>query len=152
MAILLAVGATSASGRADPLGHDRLRAHVASLDVRDATFDALDTSRLAFSLTALVPGWGTYRLEKRVFGGLRPSAVIGDWLLGGLVPAALVVGAIAADDPETRSALAWTAAGLYVGTRVAILVVGNLHLSAYRRALTLRFAATPATAGVAFSW
>ena len=140
------------TARADLLSHDRLRAHVATLDITNHHRDDLDTSRVAFAFTALVPALGTFRLEKRVFGEIRPAGVIGDLFAGGIVPAGLAVGALVADDPDTRAALAWTALGLYASTRIVILVIGNLHISEYRRALALRFTAAPGGAGVAFSW
>lgn len=96
------VGAGNA--HADLLSHDRLEAHVAALDITGTTYDQLDTSRITFSLTALVPGYGTYRLEKRVFGEVRPAGIVGDWVLGGLVPAGLAIGALVVDDPDTRDA------------------------------------------------
>jgi hypothetical protein len=138
----------AATARADLLSHDRLRAHVARLDIAHTTRDELDTSRVAFVVSALVPGFGTYRLEKRVFGEVRPAGIIGDWGAGGLVPAGLLVWSYYADDSDTRSALRWTALGLYAGTRVAILVIGNLHISAYRKALDVRFTGN----GVAFAF
>jgi hypothetical protein len=149
---VLVVLALTGIARADMLNHERLRAHVAALDVSRATYDELDTSRATFVLTALIPGLGTYRLEKRVFGEVRPAGIVGDWLVGGAIPLGLAIGAYAADDPSTRKTLAWTALGLYAGTRVAILVIGNLHISAYREALAIRFAATPHTAGIAIEW
>lgn len=151
-ALVIAGLSWAGNARADLLSHDRLRSHVAALDVGRTTYDELDTSRITFSLSALVPGFGTYRLERRVFGEVRPAGVLGDWILGGLVPAGLAIGAVVANDPDTRAALAWTAAGLYVTTRLVILVVGNLHITTYRRALALRFAATPNTAGVSIAW
>jgi hypothetical protein len=141
-----------ANAHADLLAHDRLRAHVATLDITGRSRDDLDTSRAAFAVTALVPALGTFRLEKRVFGSIRPAGVIGDLLVGGVVPAGLAVGALVADDPDTRAALAWTALGLYATTRIAILVIGNLHISAYRRALDVRFAAAPGGSAVALTW
>jgi hypothetical protein len=131
------------TAHADMLSHDRLRAHVAALDVSHTTREELDTSRAAFMATALIPGWGTYRLEKIVFGEVRPAGIIGDWVVGGAVPAGLAIAALVVDDPDSRRTLAWTAAGLYVGTRLTIFVIGNLHISAYRQALDLRFAPVP---------
>jgi hypothetical protein len=149
--VVVAAGLAAArSAEADMLSHDRLRAHVAALDISHTTRDELDTSRAAFMATALVPGWGTYRLEKIVFGEVRPAGIVGDWVVGGAVPAGLAIAALAVDDPSTRRTLAWTAAGLYVGTRLAIFTIGNLHISAYRRALDLRFAPAPNGAAVAF--
>ena len=99
-----------------------------------------------------MPGWGTYRLEKIVFGEVRPAGIIGDWLVGGALPLGLAIGAYAADDPSTRRALAWTAVGLYAGTRLAIIVFGNLHISAYREALKLKLAPAPGGAAVSVHW
>lgn len=154
LAIVVSLGASLAPAvsYADILSHDRLRAHVATMDVTAKTRDDLDTSRAAFIATALVPGWGTYRLEKIVFGEVRPAGIIGDWVVGGALPLGLAIGAYAADDPSTRRALAWTAAGLYAGTRLAILVIGNLHISAYREALALRFSPAPGGAAVSIRW
>ena len=138
--------------RADMLSHDRLRAHVATIDISHTTRAELDTSRAAFMATALVPGWGTYRLEKIVFGEVRPAGIIGDWIVGGALPAGLAIAALAVDDSGTRRTLAWTAAGLYVGTRLAIFTIGNLHISAYRSALDLRFAPAPGGAALTLRW
>jgi hypothetical protein len=150
--LALAILLVSPAARADALGHERLRAHVATMDVSHTTRDELDTSRATFMATALVPGWGTYRLEKIVFGGVRPAGVIGDWILGGALPAALAITALAVDDPDTRRSLVWTAVGLYAGTRAAIFVIGNLHISAYRQALDLRFAPAPGGVTLTLRW
>jgi hypothetical protein len=149
---LLSLVLLATTAHADLLSHDRLRAYVARLDVANQTYDDLDTSRVAFVFSAFVPGWGTYRLEKRVFGEVRPAGIIGDWGVGGLVPASLLVWSYYADDAHTRSTLRWTAAGLYAGTRVVILVIGNLHISEYRRALNVRFTTSANGAGVAFDF
>ncbi|MBL9012754.1 MAG: hypothetical protein JNL83_01170 [Myxococcales bacterium] len=154
VAVFVAIGAVLApmAASADILSHERLRAYVAAMDTRGATYEQLDTSRAAFIATALIPGWGTYRLEKIVFGEVRPAGIIGDWLVGGALPVGLAIGAYAADDPSTRRALAWTAAGLYAGTRLVILVVGNLHISEYRDALRVKLAPAPGGAAVSFAW
>jgi hypothetical protein len=101
-----------------------------------AVRDALHADRLTLSLGALVPIYGTLRIDRRVFGGVRPSAVVFDWIIGGLAPATL--GVIALVDRDHRDALAWTALGLYAGTRIGILVIGNLHVSAFNRAVDVR--------------
>jgi len=72
--------------------------------------------------------------------------VLFDWVLGALVPVGLGLTALAGDDaiaPNARSALAWTALGLYSATRAGVLVIGNL--SEYNLRVTLRLGA--ATAG-----
>ena len=150
--VSLACALSPTAARADLLSHDRLRAYVAAMDTSNKTYDELDTSRAAFVATALVPGWGSYRLEKIVFGEVRPAGIIGDWLVGGALPVGLAIGAYAADDPSTRRALAWTAAGLYVGTRLAIIVIGNLHISEYREALRVKLAPAPGGAAVSVHW
>jgi hypothetical protein len=66
-----------------------------------------------------------------VFGSVRPSAIVFDWILGGLAPVAALVASFAVGDAGARSALRWTALGLYGGTRVGVLVIGNLHISEY---------------------
>lgn len=154
VAVLVAIACvlSPVAASADILSHDRLRAYVAAMDTRGATYEQLDTSRAAFVATALIPGWGTYRLEKIVFGEVRPAGIVGDWLVGGALPVGLAIGAYAADDPSTRRALAWTAAGLYAGTRLVILVVGNLHISEYRDALRVKLAPAPGGAAVSFAW
>ena len=150
--VVIVLGLVARDAHADMLSHDRLRAHVATLDVSHTTRDELDTSRAAFMATALVPGWGTYRLEKIVFGEVRPAGIVGDWIVGGALPAGLAITALAVDDPDTRRTLAWTAAGLYVGTRLAIFTIGNLHISAYRKALDLRVSPTPGGAALTLRW
>jgi hypothetical protein len=150
--VVLAILVLAAPARADLLSHDRLRAHVERLDIATTSFEELDTSRLAFMASALVPGFGTYRLEKRVFGEVRPAGILGDWGVGGAVPFGLLVASYYVDDSSTRRALRWTALGLYAGTRVAIFVIGNLHISEYRRALTIRFTTSANTAGIAIDF
>jgi hypothetical protein len=150
--VVAAIALASRGADADALGHERLRAHVATMDISQTTRAELDTSRAVFMATALVPGWGTYRLEKIVFGGVRPAGVVGDWILGGALPAGLAITALAVDDPGTRRTLAWTAVGLYAGTRIAIFAIGNLHISAYRQALDLRFAPAPGGITMTMRW
>ena len=136
------------------MNNEAIHAHVdqllAGVDV--STIDAsrvhdLRANRLTLDLGLLVPIYGSIALDRKVFGGVRPSAVVFDWVLGGIVPAALAVTAFAADSHDTRTRLAWTAIGLYATTRIAVLVVGNLHISEYNRVLQLRLGATAPITG-----
>ena len=133
---------------ADPLGHDRIRAHVAALE--RAKLER--ASHVAFSLRALVPIYGSATMESTVFGGVRPTGVAVDWILGGAVPAGLAIAALATDDRHARSILAWSALGLYATTRLAILVVGNLHMRAYNHAIDLRLATESPGVALALHW
>ncbi len=139
----------STPARADVLGHDRLRAHVddmfAHLDV--ATLDAqqrddLYASRTAITAGLFVPMFGSYRLEHQMFGELRPSAIVFDWVLGGLVPIGLGVTALVTSG-RTRKITAYTALGLYAATRIGIIVIGNLHVSEYNRQVRIHLGAVP---------
>ncbi|MGE5183923.1 MAG: hypothetical protein ACM31C_17755 [Acidobacteriota bacterium] len=152
LAVALALLA-SRSAAADFANNEAIHAHVdatlravgvTSLDARQRA--ALHADRLTLSLGALVPVLGTYRLDEKVFGSVRPAGVIFDWVLGGLVPATL--GLVAWQDgalsSHTRSVLAWTALGLYASTRLGVLVIGNWHVSEYNHYLDVRLAAVAA--------
>jgi hypothetical protein len=128
-AVALAIVLAASTSRADVLNHELLRKHVDQLAEHGAVDEA---PRVSLVLPTLIPGIGTYRVEKRVFGGLRPAGVVFDWGLGGAVP--VTFGAIAlGSSGRTRDVCAWTAIGAYAVTRLAILVIANLHISEYNR-------------------
>ena len=115
---------------ADLLNHELLRRHVDQLFADQ--HDVPPAPRASLVAGTLIPGFGTYRVEQRVFGGLRPAGVVFDWGLGGIAP--LTLGAIAIESSgRTREGCAITAIGLYAATRIAILVIANLHISEYNR-------------------
>jgi hypothetical protein len=133
--------------RADVAGDEDIDAHAdavakhVSRSLDAASKKALLADRAALSFATLVPIFGTYELDTTVFGEVRPAAVLFDWLLGGLVPAALAVTALAGDgvlSPDSRAGLAWTALGLYASTRIGILIIGNTHITEYNRRLSLK--------------
>ncbi len=95
-----------------------IHAHVdAQLAGDPASARPID-DRVALAAGALVPIYGSYRLDHRVFGGVRPSAIVFDWVLGAIVPLGLVAASFAAD-ASTANVLRWTCTlGLYGATRV----------------------------------
>lgn len=132
--------------------HGHIDAMLRGVDVSSLDPDrreALFADRLTLSLGSLVPIFGTYRLDHKVFGGVRPSAVVFDWVLGGLAPAGL--GLVALEDgslsSHTRSILGWSALGLYASTRIGVLIIGNLHVSEYNRYLRVRLGIAAARGG-----
>jgi len=125
----------------DLLNHAALHAHV---DEVVATAQPLD--HVTTSLELMVPVLGSARLDRAAFGSIRPSGVVFDWVLGGVAPLALVGASFAISDARTRQAMRWAALGLYLATRIGVLVIGNLHVSEYDEYLAGR----QATAGV--SW
>ncbi len=137
----------SRTAAADLANNEAIHAHIDAMlgHIDAATLDpdarkALQADRATLSLGALIPIYGSYELDHKVFGGVRPSAVVFDWILGGLVPAGLGITALATDgslSSRTRSILGWTAIGLYATTRLGVLIVGNLHISEYNRYLKL---------------
>lgn len=138
----LLVAARTAS--ADFANNEAIHAHVdslvASTDGAALAPDArraLRADRGTLTLGALIPIYGSYELDHKVFGGVRPAAIVFDWLLGGIVPAGLAITALASHG-STRSILSWSALGLYATTRVGVLIIGNLHISEYNRYLQLR--------------
>jgi hypothetical protein len=153
---------------ADLTGSQGIRDHVAltvsrldvtALDARDK--DALLAHRVTLNLGLLVPCYGSYTLDTKVYGELRPSAILFDWVLGGAAPVGLAALALADDQlpSRTRAELAWTALALYATSRVGILIVGNLHISDYNAAMRLRLGLAPAdsaarawTIGVNGAW
>jgi hypothetical protein len=154
MKSLVVLVALYGTAHADLLNHELLRAHVdaelAHLDVAKLDADqreALYAPRLSLTVGLLVPGFGSYRLEQRMFGGIRPSGIVFDWVLGGAAPVALGVAALATDG-RTRAICAWTALALYATTRAGMLVIGSWHISAYNHEVDIRLAG----AGLAASW
>ena len=141
IAVLLGPSIASADLANNEAIHDHVDALVRTQD--GVTVDgrsALSADRLTLSLGALIPIFGTYRLDEKVFGSVRPSALVFDWVIGGAAP--LVLGVIAHEDgalsPHTRSIVGWTAVGLYAATRIGVLIIGNLHVTEYNRYLGLR--------------
>ncbi len=122
------------------MNNAEIHAHVDDVVVRDRAH-AVAADRFALSAGALVPIFGTYRLDHRVFGSVRPSAIAFDWVLGGIAPVACLVASFATSG-DARTALRWTALGLYGGTRIGVLVIGNLHVSEYDSYLARRLAET----------
>jgi hypothetical protein len=141
--VLVVVVVAAGTARADLVNHELLRAHVdhvfAGVDVPQLTpqqREALYADRLSLMAGTLVPILGTWRVENKVFGGLRPAGVIFDWTLGGFVPLGLAIAALATSG-RTRAICAWTALGLYASTRIGIMIIGNLHISAYNHAVAV---------------
>nr|HEX4316148.1 hypothetical protein [Kofleriaceae bacterium] len=96
-----------------------------------------------------IPIYGSYAVDTAVYGSVRPSAYVFDWFLGAIAPAALL-GASFATTRGTAGALRWTALGLYATTRVAIEVVGNLHVDEYDAYLDQRSKARVAAVSIAW--
>lgn len=133
------LGLTADPVAADLLNHDLLAAHLertlASVDpsrLTTAQREALYAPRASLMLSTLVPGWGTWRVEQRMFGGLRPAGVVLDWGVGGALPIGLAIAAFASDG-STRQWCAWSALALYAATRIGIQIIGNLHITEYNR-------------------
>ena len=118
-----------------------LSGSLASAPVDDSARHSLLASRLTLSIASLVPVLGSYLLDTKVYGEIRPAAILFDWILGGLIPASLAVAALALNG-ETRAVLGWTALGIYGATRVGVIVVGNLHIGEYNRLVQLRLGMT----------
>ena len=69
--------------------HDHIDTVLGRLDLAKLDTDqrrSLRADRLSLSLGILIPIYGSYALEKKMFGGLRPTAVVFDWILGAIVP------------------------------------------------------------------
>jgi hypothetical protein len=145
VAIAIAIGLRPEIASADLANNEALHDHVDALartrvGVMGEVREALFADRLTLSLGALIPIFGTYRLDEKVFGSVRPSAIVFDWVLGGAAP--LVLGVVALEggalSPHTRAIVGWTAVGLYAATRIGVLIIGNLHVTEFNRYLGLR--------------
>ena len=146
LAVALVAPVAFAACGADLLNNTALHAHVDELVAQHESPEPL--GHVATSLALLVPVLGTYRLDRAAFGSVRPSGVIFDWVLGGLAPLALVGASFAVSDARTRQALRWTALGLYVATRIGVLVIGNMHVSELDDYLATR----PVNLGIGWRW
>jgi hypothetical protein len=154
-AILVALVLVSRVASADLANNEAIHAHVDELLPPAAVAalaaparEALLATRWSLSLGALIPIYGSYALDHKVYGGIRPAAIAFDWILGGVAPAGLGVAALATDG-HTRSILAWTALGLYASTRIGVLVIGNFHITEYNRYVKLRLGLAEAPGGQA---
>jgi hypothetical protein len=136
---------------ADLLNNAAIHAHVDDQLQHDPV-DARPADRFTLTAGALVPIYGSYELDHRVYGSVRPSAIVLDWILGGIVPAAMVATSFAVGDEPTRSWLRWSALGLYGATRVGVMIVGNLHINEYDDYLARQRAATGSPRLLALSW
>lgn len=124
---------------ADMMNNALIHEHVDDLVAHDRPH-ATPADRWLLTAGALVPGLGSYRLDHRVYGSLRPSAIVFDWILGGLVPAALLATSFAVDGAHTSSTLRWTALAAYGVTRIAVVSVGTMHITEYDGYLAQRLA------------
>ena len=138
--LLALLGASPA--RADMLNDAALHAHD---DAQIASGEVADVGHVGLSLGALVPILGSYRIDQAMFGEVRPTAVVIDWILGGLLPLGLAIAAVAVED--RRALFGWTAAGLYAATRIGVLVVANLHVGEYNHYLHVRLGAASSATG-----
>ena len=143
--------ALALAGCGDLMNNTAIHAHVDDVLARDPAA-ATPAPRARLAAGALVPVLGSYELDHAVFGGVRPSAIVFDWILGGLVPAALVGGSFAVSGAGARDAMRWTALGLYATTRVAIEIVGNLHVTEYDDYLDQRTHASARITAVTIAW
>ena len=145
MKAIVALLVLAGTAHADLVNNTLLHAHVDELVAKP--HGDLAASHVTLTLGALVPIYGTYQLDERVFGSVRPSAMLFDWFLGGIAPAALGITALASHG-ETRAITAWTALGLYAATRLGVILVGNLHVAEYNRYIAVKLAPT----GISATW
>jgi len=96
--------------------------------------------RFPFNAAIAVPVFGTILVDMNMFGEVRRSAVLGDWLLGGVIPAGLALTAALADDMpgKSRDALLYSSLGLYSATRVIVCITINHHLITYNKHIKMR--------------
>lgn len=146
-AIVVATLMISRIAVADLANNEALHAHVDDVVRRsDKAHRPPPADRWKLSLGVLIPIFGSYELDTQMFGGIRPAAVIFDWILGGAAPVGLGVAALASSG-TTRSILGWTAIGLYASTRIGVLIIGNLHITEYDRYLNVRLGVVESAAG-----
>ncbi len=148
LVVVVVTLSTSSVAQADLANNEGIREHVDAILIGvepnrldPARVRALLANRLTLNLAVIVPIYGSYKLEHKVFGSMRPAGIVVDWILGGLVPVGLAATALAGSSAlsdRTRAILGWTALGLYTATRIGILVVANHHISEYNRLVRLR--------------
>lgn len=149
--VLVFATAVLAGCGADVLNNAAIHAHVDDLVAHDRA-RAVPANRWVLTAGALVPIFGSYELDKRVYGDVRPSAIVIDWILGGLAPAIGVIASFAVGDPHTGTLLRWSALGLYGGTRIGVIVVGNLHIDEYDDSLAHQLASGPRAHVAMLGW
>jgi hypothetical protein len=151
MQVAVVLALVAAGCGADLLNNQGIHDHVDDLVAHDRT-DAVPANRWLLDAGALVPFLGSYELDHRVYGSVRPSAIVVDWILGGIVPAGAAVASFVFDDALTRRRLRWGALGLYGATRIGIEIVGNLHIDEYNDYLAERLATSPRAHIAAVGW
>lgn len=145
--LLLLAAAVCVNG-ADILGVRRIKNHVEQV-LANADTTSLSLERrekmiknpVRLNVNMIIPIFGSVILDKTLYGEIRPPAVGGDWILGGIVPAGLTVGSLATRDNirvRSSNALLFTALGLYIATRAGVLLTINHHIKVYNGYMRLK--------------
>ncbi len=105
-----------------------------SLSLREKQDMLADPVRL--NLNMLIPIYGSYVLDTKLYGDVRPPAIIFDWTLGGFIPLGLLFFTAAKGDSlsaKARKSMISTAIGLYLVTRIGVVITINEHIHQYNK-------------------
>ena len=134
------IGPASANER---FAADVVRAHAqrvletsAAGEPDSGVCDQLLLNPVPYNFGLVVPVLGTVLLERRAFGEIRRNGVLGDWILGGAIPAVLAIAggiAYAADNRSAGRVLIGSSVGIYICSRILVYPPANNHIYTFNK-------------------
>lgn len=123
---------------------DNIDRKLANLDIASMSQQEKDdmlADQFRLNLNMLVPVYGSYVLDTKLYGDVRPPALIFDWTLGGFIPLGLLlISTLGKEKMSTKqkNSLISTAVGLYLITRVGVYLTINEHIYQYNKYMKMR--------------
>ncbi|MBW1767161.1 MAG: hypothetical protein JRJ02_05780 [Deltaproteobacteria bacterium] len=136
------------TAKADLTGTGKIQEHIhkklESLEIQAMSEDEkrdLLVNTLRLNLNMVIPVYGSYILDNTLYGNVRPPAIIFDWSLGGFIPLVLLLTVVMGKDKISRKrkeAMIYTAVGLYIITRIGVIITINDHIRHYNEYIKIQ--------------
>ena len=133
---------------ANPTGTQKIKDNIdkklKDIDINSLSMDekkGMLADQVRLNINMLVPIYGSYVLDNKLYGNIRPPAIIFDWALGGIIPLGLVCTSLIWKNrfsKRTVNILQLTALGLYLATRIGVLITINEHIHQYNKYMEIR--------------